>query len=611
MSAPRRKRRTMSLTWLMIGGLGGVMALGMFGVLAVGLNVARQNTFQLAQMQAQGLVERVQSTIRNHLEPAGNYIEAMMNVLSASDNPRTSSVIETMSITLKAFPQIESSGFYMNDGYWVHVDRNGVVSQGNQLSKWINSARPALNTARNITWGRPNFDPIEKRMVLSGQRPIFRDGVHLGFIVAEISTAVISDSVRMLDFTAGGTFVLYGDEQLIAHSSATTSQLEKITELRQTGAKAVDLEDRILMAFLKGAGEPIADLNANTDIKGRNLRVDGENIMLIYREIAEFGDQPWLIGAYMRPSETAAGKSFKRVEIGAYVGGGLLILTLITLYWITVLVRRPVAALAQVSRAVRRLDFSDRIAVRGSFVREFDEAAEAINNMVSGLRWFQIYVPKTLVHTLMTRDDPESALIQNRSVTILFSDIAGFTGLSETLDAAAVVKLLNSHFTAFNSAIENEGGTLDKFIGDAVMAFWGAPVRQADHAARACRAALVMAEAVRRDNEQRVRRGEPLINVRIGLHSGPVVVGNIGAPGRINYTIVGDSVNTANRIETLGKSVDPEAEICVLVSQATVDEAGPDFEFVAVGDFTLRGRSQAVKLYRLVGMKANQPTATK
>jgi class 3 adenylate cyclase len=148
--------------------------------------------------------------------------------------------------------------------------------------------------------------------------------------------------------------------------------------------------------------------------------------------------------------------------------------------------------------------------------------------------------------------------------------------------------------------IEAEEGTIDKYIGDAVMAFWGAPDRSDDHAARAVRAARAIAETLSADNARRARKGLKPVRVRIGIHSGPVLVGNIGAPERVNYTIVGDTVNDAQRLEALGHQLDAGTDVTVLLSGETMRLAGlrPE-EAEHVGTHPLAGVSHAVAVYRL------------
>jgi class 3 adenylate cyclase len=224
--------------------------------------------------------------------------------------------------------------------------------------------------------------------------------------------------------------------------------------------------------------------------------------------------------------------------------------------------------------------------------------------MLDGLRWFERYVPKGLVQRLM-RLNPDGEIESSfREVAVMFTDIVGFTTLSESLTAPAAAKFLNDHFAMVAGCVDAESGTVDKFIGDSVMAIWGAPERQADFADRACRCALAISRAVHEYNESRQTNQAAASNVklRIGLHVGRVVVGNIGSIGRVNYTVVGDTVNVAQRLEEAGKTFgETEREVNILISGAVRSSLVEPFELVHVGPQTLRGREEQVEIYVLKG----------
>lgn len=187
---------------------------------------------------------------------------------------------------------------------------------------------------------------------------------------------------------------------------------------------------------------------------------------------------------------------------------------------------------------------------------------------------------------------------ETREMTILFMDVRGFTTLSETLAPEAIVAFLNTLLTPLSDAIQHERGTIDKYIGDSVMAFWNAPLPVADHAAAACRAALAMRAALAAMTAAGDFRALGLdgVAIGVGLNTGLACVGNMGSARRFNYSVIGDAVNVAARIEGASK----EAGADILVSEATA-AAAPNFAYLPVGDMALKGKSRALPLYALIG----------
>ena len=197
----------------------------------------------------------------------------------------------------------------------------------------------------------------------------------------------------------------------------------------------------------------------------------------------------------------------------------------------------------------RQSGFDQVAPLSGSRFREINSLARSFNAMLDGLRAFGRYVPRTLV-TRLVKEGRIGAGTEERVLAIMFTDIVGFTAACEKMSAGEVAAFINQHLTLVSACVEQEGGTIDKFIGDAVMAFWGAPGHTENPAASACRAAIAIQRALAADNAQRIARGLAPVRIRIGIHMGPVVVGDIGAPNRINYTIVGDAVNATQRLES-------------------------------------------------------------
>lgn len=206
---------------------------------------------------------------------------------------------------------------------------------------------------------------------------------------------------------------------------------------------------------------------------------------------------------------------------------------------------------------------------------------------------FSQYVPAEVVSRLIA--EPELLRLggEAREITLLFTDLAGFTTLSEQLSAEQTVELLSLYFGAMAPLVHASGGTLDKYIGDALMAFWGAPLADADHAEHAVRAAIAMQQAMPALCQELERRGLPSIAMRIGLHTGRVVVGNVGSAERFSYTAIGDAVNLAARLEGANKAFGTG----ILLSAATAALLPASIGLRALDEVKVKGKSASVRVY--------------
>jgi class 3 adenylate cyclase len=264
-------------------------------------------------------------------------------------------------------------------------------------------------------------------------------------------------------------------------------------------------------------------------------------------------------------------------------------------------IARPMARLAQASEKLAELKLDEVEMLRGSRLQEVDVAISAFNRMRIGLTWLATYVPRSLLPQLIRADSTDDFASKERAVTVLFTDIVDFSRTSQRLDAQELAAFLNRHFSLLGEAIGEQGGTIDKYIGDSVMAFWGAPARQPDHVQRACRAALRISEILHQDNQRRAHKGLHPVRLRIGIETGTAIAGNIGAPGRVNYTLVGDSVNLAQRFEQFGKVIDDhESDAVIVISADVAAMLPPELPVQPLGEHLLPGRSHEIPLYRLL-----------
>jgi adenylate cyclase len=333
---------------------------------------------------------------------------------------------------------------------------------------------------------------------------------------------------------------------------------------------------------------------------GHVVEAEGRRWVFVHRVLTGYGPDPWTVGQYF-PIEDATA-DLDRLMNGAMVGGATLAVAVLLALIMGLRMARSIRTITSAAEAIERLEF-DQTEQRRSRLREIDDATTSLEKARGALRWFGAYVPRSLVFRLMELGD-DGFVSRRRNVTVMFTDIVEFTPQAEDLPEQETAELLNHHFALLGACIEREHGVIDKYIGDAVMAVWGALTHMDDHADAAIRAALAMVEVIAKDNAERRAAGLLPIRVRIGLHSGLVVVGNIGAPGRINFTVVGDNVNVAQRFEQLGKEFLKDGEeIVVLASGDTIaavtDRAALGIALPPPEHHFVKGRDEPVEVYRL------------
>jgi adenylate cyclase len=214
---------------------------------------------------------------------------------------------------------------------------------------------------------------------------------------------------------------------------------------------------------------------------------------------------------------------------------------------------------------------------------------------------FSQYMHPALISQMLS--NPEGLRLggEEKELTALFADIRGFTTLSENLTPAQLVELLNEYLTEMTEVIFKNWGTLDKYIGDAIMAFWGAPYPQTDHAVRACRAGLDMLNTLKRLQAGWESRGVPRFDIGVGINTGPMLVGNMGSKRRKNYTIMGDSVNLASRLEGINR----QFGTYLIISESTFLQVQGQVIARELDLIRVKGKTHPVKVYELLGLAAN------
>ncbi|MEZ4437356.1 MAG: adenylate/guanylate cyclase domain-containing protein [bacterium] len=407
------------------------------------------------------------------------------------------------------------------------------------------------------------------------------------------------------------------DGQVTGHVSSALSvrsieaRLDALARVHFAGRQAVRVVDseRRLLAGGEAAGEPVisplfADLDPSSHRAGAapsRLYVEGDTPMV--GAWAAVAGTPWAVGVEQPEAVVYASLvEMRRLVVLATVGA-----TLVALLFALAFARRltrPIGALATFARQLSAHRFEGRVEMRRD--DELGVLADAMNTAVVDLRAHEArlrdelairadlgrYLPGELVEQIVSRESDLRLGGARCEVTVLFADVCGFTPLSEHLPPEEIVTALNELFTLLTEIVFRHRGTVDKFIGDCVMAIWGAPTPQDDHAARALRAAVEMRAAVQARQERwRALVGMDLA-LSIGINSGEAVVGNVGSENRMAYTAIGDAVNVAARLQ--GRALPMQ----ILASAETRRQAGAaGFDFEDLGDNRVKGRRKAVKTF--------------
>jgi adenylate cyclase len=216
---------------------------------------------------------------------------------------------------------------------------------------------------------------------------------------------------------------------------------------------------------------------------------------------------------------------------------------------------------------------------------------------------FQYYLTASVVNEILK--DPSKLKLggDKKHLSVMFSDIRGFTSIAEKLSPEELVKLLNEYLTAMTDIVFKYDGLLDKYIGDAIMAVFGAPLDQPDHAFRACRTALEMMSELRRLREKWAAEGRPDVNIGVGINSGDMVVGNMGSEMRFDYTVMGDSVNLASRLEGINK----EYGTNIILSEFTYEIVKDDFTCRQIDAVRVKGKKLPVRIFELICDRKDAP----
>ena len=330
---------------------------------------------------------------------------------------------------------------------------------------------------------------------------------------------------------------------------------------------------------------------------------EGHKFLTFYRKFAPNDHFKWSIGVVI-PERSIMERVNRNNIIVLVVSCFFMALSLILGIRFSRSISRPLSLLSKEMEKVQRFTLDDIGEVQ-SFVKEVNEMNHSFHNMITGLRSFKKYVPSTLVEKLFRLGKEAVIGGEKRNLTLFFSDIRNFTSLSEKIDPEQLVDELVRYLSLLSGEIIGNSGTVDKYMGDGIMAFWGAPDEIENHAALACYSALECQKVLKSIAKTEPRSILANFFTRIGIHTGEVIVGNMGSTERLDYTVIGDTANLASRLEGLNKVYGTD----IIISESTYKETRRLVTARLLDKVAVKGKNKGIHIYELVGTNKELNTA--
>ena len=450
------------------------------------------------------------------------------------------------------------------------------------------------------TWTRiyPFFS-LPSRLGITAVRPIRDpDGTVRGVVGCDLILTQIDDFLQGLEVgKTGRTFIIERDGMLVASSSRVHKstqrdgdQLERIHVLK--------FEDEMVRAaadYLKGQFDDFTGIESEIS---SSFMLNGDRILLQARPIRDEAGLDWL-AVVLLPESDFMGPIDSNTRLTGFIFAILLVIAGVTILATTQQISKPIRAITMEMDAIAAFNVEESEQAT-SILHEISVMQNSMTSMKRGLRSFGKYVPIDVVSQLFKSRREATLGVERAEVTIFFSDIVGFTSIAESLSPKDLVELTGEYFEEMSNIILEADGTVDKYMGDAIMAFWNAPESVANHPTAGVCAALACEARLAELRESWQARGLPVFHQRIGLHTGNVLLGNLGSKKRFNYTVIGDAVNLAQRLESLNKIYGT----AVMISEEVYCRVKDVYLCMPLDVVAVKGKSDGTKIYTVVSEQA-------
>ncbi|MBO9479576.1 hypothetical protein J7382_18680 [Shimia sp. R11_0] len=418
--------------------------------------------------------------------------------------------------------------------------------------------------------------------------PYMIDGERIGVVAADVTLDRFSQYLADKPVSSNSLSYLLDERGLVLAASDRMTHFGRDNE-QVALSHIADVENRVVSTAY-------SQRHGNQQEEAVSFTYDGQEYIVALSSFQENLGKPWRLMVITPLSDFTAGfNKSNRQMLTLGLAAIAIQLTIITI--VAGLVASPLQRLARKVACIQSLESAADIPVVRSRVREVAALSQAIETLDMAVQAFARFVPVALVRQLLKSDQKLELGGQSRFLTILFCDVEAFSTLAERIAARDLLERVSALLGVVTEQVHREKGTIDKFVGDGVMAFWGAPAPLDNHAFHACVAALAIQQDLEKLNQTWRSNEAPEMRLRVGIHSDVVLVGNVGSRERMSYTVLGDGVNIAARLEGCNKLFG--TGICI--SHDTFREAGDQLCVRPIDEVQVKGRRALVTIYELLG----------
>ena len=418
--------------------------------------------------------------------------------------------------------------------------------------------------------------------------PVFKNNQFYGVFGIDIDLSYLSQFTTAQIITPNGySFIITSDGKLVAYPNR-----KPFTDLKTPSGQ---------FTYVNDASLPLINASFNKYKKSGQKKLtfsyhfNGKSYLITYEPIQDLAIYGWLIGVIVPESDFTSGLNRNNI-ITLTISLITLILGILLVSGLITQIVRPIKSLVKETENIKKFDLEGEVQIKSN-IKEVLYLKDAIHAMKIGLKLFQRYIPKTLVRQLIESGEDIRVGGARKQLAIFFSDIENFATISEKTEPNLLMTQLCDYFEGLSHIISKENGTIDKYIGDSLMAFWGAPLPDEEACHHAAYAAIYCQTKLNELNALWEKQGKPQFITRIGIHAGDAIVGNLGSSERLNYTALGDTINIASRLEGINKNYKTK----IIVSEAVYNQIKDKFILRMIDRVIVKGRTQSSCLYELLG----------